>query len=108
MIRKVDCEQTLPKGLLGKKTTFETCEISRGDVLLTTSLDSLFNNFYNKYCTDIPESFAFSICSAQGTNYDACLTLLDVAWKAIYSFNVTCCIAFLCAERIGVTLQGVR
>jgi hypothetical protein len=27
------CEQTLPKGLLGKKTAFETSEISRGDVL---------------------------------------------------------------------------
>jgi hypothetical protein len=30
--KKVDCEQTLPKGLLGKKTPFETSEISRGDV----------------------------------------------------------------------------
>ena len=75
---------------------------------MTTSFDSLFNNFYNKYCADIPKSIAFSICGERGTNYETCLTLLEVAWKAIYSSNVTCCIASFCAERIGVALRGVR
>lgn len=55
----MNCEQTLPKGLLSKKTAFETPKDLKRRCLVTAYFAYIYNLFCNKSCIEAPP---FSIC----------------------------------------------